>query len=188
MTTLINAIVCYCIQNQIILPGQETWFRYGLEKRISGIYVLLPCAILALILSDLWTASSFLVSFYYLRSRTGGYHAHTPFLCLCSSILLLLLFFLVLLPILNTTLIIVLIVISLIIVFVLAPINHPNMHLSRDEYQACKQCSHKRVLKLSASTLILNYFGVFSCARGIALGCTLVSLLICLAHFKTEDS
>lgn len=49
---LIISIVFYCIQNQIITVENEAWFRYVLDKRVSTLFVFIPCTLLAIHLSD----------------------------------------------------------------------------------------------------------------------------------------
>lgn len=75
----------YCIDNNILPPEDFPWLRYGIEKRLLSIAGIVISVTLASALSDPYTAISFCGSFYYLRSRTNGYHAKTVRSCLGSA-------------------------------------------------------------------------------------------------------
>lgn len=77
MNSLLDWFTNYCINNQLISNDNEVWFRYGLEKRLCTLSVLVPFAFIAVRISGFWTAFSYIMSFFYLRSQTNGYHSKT---------------------------------------------------------------------------------------------------------------
>lgn len=116
MNSLLDWFTNYCINNKLISRDNEAWFRYGLEKRICTLIVLVPFAIVAINISEFWTALFYMISFYYLRSQTNGYHAKTHWGCFIGSLLLLLFFVFFIEPMLDAFWILVLVSITVMIV------------------------------------------------------------------------
>lgn len=141
MNSLLDWFTNYCISNALISKDNEALFRYGLEKRLCTLVVLIPFAVIAIYLSGLWTAISYIISFFYLRSQTNGYHAKTHWGCFVGSLLLELLFLMVIKPMLNTIWVLVLVSLASLAVFLFAPYNHPMMNLDDQEYAACKKAA-----------------------------------------------
>lgn len=181
MNSLLNWFTNYCIRNQLISKDSEVWFRYGLEKRLCTLFVLVPFAFIAVRISGFWTALFFITSFFYLRSQTNGYHAKTHFGCLLGSIILELFFVMVIEPMLDVIWVLVLASITIIVVFALAPYNHPMMNLDDHEYSACKKASRIRCIQLALICFVFLFCGFHKIANGISLGCAMTSTLLVFA-------
>ena len=184
MNSLLDRMVNYILSNQVVSADKEAWLRYGLEKRIYTLLVYIPFSILAVLLAGFWTAVFFMVSFFYLRSKTNGIHAQSAIACVFGSILLELLFLGLVSPYLNEISIVVLIAISLVIVYLLAPYNHPNMNLTSEEHIACKKISQIRATQLAFLVVLLISCGLIEIAKGISLGYTMASALLGLAYIS----
>ena len=184
MNSLLDRMVNYILSNQVVSAEKEAWLRYGLEKRIYTLLVYIPFSILAVLLAGFWTAVFFMGSFFHLRSKTNGIHAKSAIACLFGSVLLELLFLGLFLPYLNEISIVTLIAISLIVVYLLAPYNHPNMNLTTEEYIACKKISRIRATQLAFLVVLLISCGLIEIAKGISLGYTMASALLGLAYIS----
>lgn len=188
MNSLLDWFTNYCISNALISKDNEVWFRYGLEKRLCTLVVLIPFAIIAVYLSGLWTASSYITSFFYLRSQTNGYHAKTHWGCFVSSLILELFFLMVIEPMLNAIWVLVLVGIAALVVFLFAPYNHPMMNLDDQEYAACKKAAHIRCILLAIFCYACVFLGLCEIAEGISLGCVMTSTLLVLAKITERRS
>ena len=188
MNSLLDWFTNYCINNQLISEDNESWLRYGLEKRLCTVIVFLPFAVIAVHISGFWTALFFIISFFYLRSQTNGYHAKTHLGCLLSSLLLELFFLMFIAPILNFVWILVLVTLSAVSVFVLAPYNHPLMNLNDHEYSACKKAARIRCMQLALSCYVCVLLGFHEISDGITLGCAMTSTLLVFANFTERRS
>lgn len=183
MAVLVEKIVSYCIRNDVISASDEIWFRYGIEKRMSTLLGMIPITILAVYLSSFPAAVSFLTSFFLLRRRTSGYHAKTPVGCLCTSILLESLFFLGLYPRLNAVLMTICGGLSVVVIFFLAPYNHPNMHFTNNELLALRFRGRiVTLMLLSVATACWNV-QLLAIARGLMIGITMAAFSLCLVYF-----
>jgi len=188
MNSLLDWFTNYCISNTLISKDNEAWFRYGLEKRLCTLVVLIPFAVIAIYLSGLWTAISYIVSFFYLRSQTNGYHAKTHWGCFVVSLLLELFFLMVIEPMLNVIWVLVLVGLAALVVFLLAPYNHPMMNLDDQEYTACMKTARIRCILLVISCYTCVFFGLHEIAEGISLGCVMTSTLLILAKITERRS
>ena len=83
----IKNLTNYCVEKGIIAEDKSEWFQYGIERRLISILIGCPFFVLALILTDFSVSASFFLSFYYLRSRTNGFHAKSVHACLIISLL-----------------------------------------------------------------------------------------------------
>lgn len=188
MNSLLDWFTDYCISNELISKENEAWFRYGLEKRLCTLVVLIPFAIIAVYLSGVWTAMSYIISFLYLRSQANGYHAKTHWGCFVGSLLLELFFLMVIEPMLNASWVLVLVSIAVLVVFLLAPYNHPMMNLDSQEFAACKKAARIHCILLAISCYACVFFGLYEIAEGISLGCVMTSTLLVLAKLTERRS
>lgn len=56
-------------------------YKYGTEITISSFFNITLILLFSFIISDILAGIAFLISFIFLRSFTGGYHAKTYFMC-----------------------------------------------------------------------------------------------------------
>lgn len=121
MEWLVDGIARYCVKEGILTSQDISWFKYGLEKRISTILVGIPFLIIAFMLSDFLCAISFFITYFFVRKYLGGYHAKTVWGCVAFSLSIELIFLGVLKHILNLPVIFAIIGISIIATLKLAP-------------------------------------------------------------------
>lgn len=188
MHGLLDRFIDYCINNQLVSRDNETWLRYCLEKRISTLIVFVPFALIAVLISGFWTALVFITSFFYLRSQANGYHAKTHLGCLIGSLFLELFFLVYIEPMLDAILTLVLVGITIMVVFALAPYNHPQMNLNDYEYSACKKASRIRCIHLAFSCFVFLGWDMREIATGISLGGAMMSTLLVFANFTERRS
>lgn len=173
-----------CINNGYITQEQAPWLHYGIEKRVTAFIISIPMLIVGSLVSSPAVAFSFYFSFYLLRSRTNGFHAKSFGGCVILSILTET-FFLGILPrVWNDTVVTALLIASIIIIFVLAPYNHPNMDLSSEEIVECARSAKRRLSVLILFLIVLHILQFNQLATGIIIGetfyCHFLSLLICI--------
>ena len=88
MQKLMDMVTAKLVTEEVVKACDKEWFAYGLEKRVLTIFTAIPFLIIAIALSDIWTAVMYLCSFYFLRVRTNGYHAKTIVSCIAWSLIL----------------------------------------------------------------------------------------------------
>lgn len=184
MDGVINWIIAYSLKNGIVTENNLPWFRYGIEKRLTTIVVMIPFFILAVLLTNIYVTCVFLLSFYLLRSRMNGYHANKFTRCFIHSLLLEVVCLLLIYPLLNQISVYALSIICFTLIFILAPYNHPNMHLNKEEVTACRISSRIRVSCITICNIIVCALGYLDCAKGILLGTMMAVYLLCLAYLR----
>ncbi len=184
MDRVINWIIAYSLKNGIVSEDNIPWFRYGIEKRLTTTIVMIPFFLLAVLLTNFSVACVFLLCFYLLRSRMNGYHANKFIHCLIHSLLLEITCLLLVYPILNHLSVYTLSIICFFLIFILAPYNHPNMHLNKEELYACKISSRIRISCITVCNIIICALGFLDYAKGIILGTMMAVYLLCLAYLR----
>lgn len=178
----IDNFVALCLHKGFITSEQAPWLRYGIEKRFSAVLVSIPMILLGAIISSPMQSLAFYITVYTLRTKTNGIHAKTPVRC-CLFSLLGVAFFLGLLPqICNNLLALLIVTTSAVVIFLLAPYNHPNMSLSTEERLACAQSAKRHLLKLLLTALTLSVLHCSQIVTGILLGIVMVALSLVLAY------
>lgn len=184
MQQLIAKISDICVGAKIVDENDYEWFCYALEKRLTSLITASFFLLIAVTMTDVVTAAAYLGSFYYLRTRTNGYHAKSFVGCICISLSLETTFLKFFLPILNVQIAIAINCINLIIVILFSPFNHPSMHMSREEIEACRMSARRRVLWLTAVMMLAYLFRMAELANGIVLGNTMAALLLSIANIR----
>ena len=182
MNVAVDFIVTLCIRKNIIKEENIAWFRYGLEKRIVTLVVGIPFVLMGIAISNIWTALSFFLSFFFLRTRMNGYHAKSILGCLICSLALELLFLGGIAHWINNYSAGVIMALVLITTFTVAPYNHSNMHLTSNELSACKIAVRIRysILLVILGVCILHKWTAIT--KGIASGCAMAGTLLCFAY------
>lgn len=171
-----------CLEKQIITQTQAPWFLYALEKRVLTVLFTIPFLVLAILLSSVSCGFFFFTSFYCLRKYIGGFHAKSVLGCLVISLLSETAFFLIGYPLLSTPVIFCTVILCVAVIYILAPYNHPNMHLTEEETAACRKRGRIRALVISACTIAAGLFGFDETAKGFILGTALATAMLCLGY------
>lgn len=184
MDLLVNKLVTYCISNHYVDSSKEEWLRYGFEMRLSTLIVLIPFIVLACVLTNLPCAASFFISFFYLKRFTCGYHAQSPYICLFASLLVELFFLCVYCPLLDYRKVILADVFCVIGIFIMAPYNHPNIHLTPKEQTTLQHASRRSVILLSIGSVLCFELELANIAVGVTTGMSMAVALLGFAYIS----
>lgn len=186
----VNSFVEMCVEKDYVSQERATWLQYALEKRIVTVMGFIPLLILGIMIAHPATVGGFLAAFCLLRSRTNGYHAKSAGRCLIYSIIGEVLFLKVLPMVWNDIICCIVLTVSFVLIWFLAPYNHPNMDLSSEEVTACAKSAKQRLclLLLALSTLYVQKqnqlaLGIF---LGIVMAASALAIPYCLQGHFTE--
>lgn len=179
----VESFVSKCVESGYISCNKAPWLTYALEKRISSVIITIPLLFLGTKISSISVAIAFYVSSRSIRSYTNGVHAKSLIGCFCGSIICEICFLGIFRSILTVELKIIFMLVSLILIWLLAPYNHPNMALSKEEIHLCASKAKRRVLLLAVATLILDAASVHDAAEGILLGLVMTAIMLAMAYF-----
>ncbi len=187
MEKLVNEITEKLVTCEFVDSRDAEWFSYAIQKKLISLISGFAFLIIGIMSTELDTAVTYLGSFYFLRTRTNGYHAKTFILCLMYSLALELAMLYLLLPELNTFWAFALNAICTACVFQFAPVNDRSIHLNAAELKACKRSGRLRILLLEALLIAAYLLSVDSIVNGLTLGNTMTALLLVIAKIKKEN-
>ena len=112
-----------------------------------------------------------------------------PFLYLVLDIIVyyvIYVLFLLILPYLKGSASLWILALSTIIIFWLAPYDHPNLHMTKEELAASRRMARLTVLILDMALILSLGAKFYAFANGIALGLGLTAFLLIVAHGKQK--
>ena len=157
MEALAERLTNCLLRKNFITASQSKWCHYMIIHRAMNIISLIVLIPLGAFISDWATSLCLVLGYRFLRSRTGGFHAHTPHGCLLSAVAIQVISLLCL-PVLSTAAFaikIMLRVCSCVSIILLAPSNNAAVHLTAREIKALKVSIPVRIGILLAMTLLL---------------------------------
>lgn len=183
MSLFVEQIIGCCVKEQLISEDKIPWFRYSLEKRLYTFIGIIPFAILAVLISNIWCAICFLTVFFSLRSRINGYHADTLLGCFLMSLVIEIIFLIVFVILLTPVNCMVIVILCCCILFLFSPYNHSNMHYSIDEIIALKKSIRRRLVIILLLALIMRIMHWDNGLRGLVTGIAMATFMLCLAYY-----
>lgn len=178
----IHILVDWCLQKGYISQEEVPWLQYAFEKRIITLVTFVPLLVLGFSIANSAMVIGFFAAFYFLRTRTNGYHAKNVGWCLFYSALGEILFLNLIPQHWNKFFLLVALIVSIAIIWLLAPYNHPNMKLSQEEIEACARSSKNRLSILLIVLSLLYICRQWQLAIGILSGIFMVASLLVLAY------
>lgn len=182
----IDSLVEVCIQKGYVTEEKAPWLRYALERRLASLVVFAPLICIGLLITNPATMFAFFITFCSLRMRTNGFHAKSSGRCLIYSMVGELFFLRVLPTLWNDIIAFAALAISTVLIWVLAPYNHPNMNLSPEEILACATSAKWRLGILVFALSVLSVWKQEHLARGIVLGIVMTASTLAMAYCSQE--
>lgn len=170
---------------------KRQWLQYGMETFLGKLFNGILLFVIALFLGRLLETLVFVCVFSLLRKFTGGYHMKNDTICSIVSVILsfLVVFLAVRLDnLLTAVLSFFFAVLGAITINMLAPVNHPQLHLTEEESILLqKKATRTAVIAVSVFFVLMLFFPYrYSIIGNIAIMC--VAVLIILAKlFEQEE-
>ena len=150
-------IAYWCLSFEIIDKEQLEWCVYSIEKRMTTIVTWVFILLIGSLCFGVIQSLIFTLFFFFLRQTTNGFNAHSYLSCLILSIAVEIVF-LFIASIISYSISIVSIILADIIIWKFAPSNNLCIHLDQEEIWALKRKSHKRLIVVNISYLLLIIF------------------------------
>lgn len=166
----IDSFCSYCLKIGYVTEDRIPWLRYAIQKKYVVILIAIPFLITGVLLSSISTACTFLFSFYFLRTRTNGFHAKNIWSCFFISLVSEIIFLGVLPYIMKNTYIIGLLFLSAIYIWVASPAKCPNFVLTDSEMKACAISAKIRMLIIVSAWFIFHLLNNSQVSEGLAFG------------------
>lgn len=155
MHTLARRFTNYLIGNDYINPDEQEEYIYGIEVILGKIINYFTLLLLAIINRKIIEMLVFMIVFFSLRKGTGGFHAKKARNCYIGTIIIYFMIIEFVVPVLVCDWILMEVVTlsAVIIIFLFAPVNHPNLNLDEKEIEACR--IYSRYLSVVIGMVIL---------------------------------
>lgn len=141
---MIDRYINLLIDRGIIWQGEEEIYKYKLTCFLEKTFTISIMILISLIFRQTISIVMFIVSFFWLRSRMGGFHLDSFKGCFVGTIgteiVLILLIKYRVVPLIISE---ILSAIAAVIIFILGASNHPNMNYDKDEYRFNKKYAIK---------------------------------------------
>lgn len=181
-----DSFVVMCIQKGYASEDEAPWLRYAFEKRITSAIAFVPLLIIGLLITNPAKLLAFLITFFLLRTRTNGFHAKSGGRCLLYSILGEVFFLRVLPMVWNDIIAFIALGMSIMLIWILAPYNHPNMDLSSEEVVVCAKSAKLRLSILALTFCILCIWRQTQLSEGILLGIVMTASTLAMAYLMVK--
>lgn len=162
MDTLAKKLTDYIIDKKIILPEHYEIYHYGLTCFLELLISFITCVIISMLLKMPIECLIFFAIFIPLRSFGGGLHLNTYLHCyLASCTVLTITLLLVKYITIPAVASLILCFISLILLFIIGPVDNPNRPVSSDENQLFKRRTNITLIVCGIVAGIFYGFGKY---------------------------
>lgn len=158
MENWVNHLVENMIKEQIIKETEKENYIYTITCLTESVVVIGSILLISFFLGNMISTIGFLVFFFSLRKRTGGYHAKTFFRCYLATLITygLVVILCQRVSFYNRIHWLLLILAGMVIV-IIGSVNHPNIHWEKDEFREAKKAARWLLLLELCILAFLKY-------------------------------
>ena len=178
MERLSENIVNYYIKKKIVSPSMKIMYVYGVSLILNDILTFSIILAIAALIHGFYDGVIFLVTFYILRIRSGGFHAKKTWICRASMISTFLLVFISSKLITAASIewiVIPISILSLMAILPIVPVENPNKILDENKKKKNK------VYAIITALLFLNGSNILTILNrneGIIITLTVLSVAV----------
>ena len=176
-------IVESLIDNRMIKYEYRESYEYAILCQIEQFITVGSILVLAIFLKKCVPTLCFLLSFFSLRKRTGGFHMNTFIQCYFGTIAVYMCV-LFLEPFISIHILVALTVISVIYIMFVGCVNHINMQLDRNELVELKK-SARIVLSL---LMLMMVFEIWLDVSRELIYCSAMGIIVCAVLLFIEKA
>lgn len=146
-------------KNDLIEEAEYENFVYVLLGDMESLIVISSILFLSIVIGRFIPTVSFLLCFFSLRERTGGYHLDSYLKCYIGTIFLYLIISFISSKIYESQeILLVFVMIAMVVILRLGSINHPNMDMEKEELRENKKMS--RIIVITEVFVLLCLYWV----------------------------
>lgn len=174
---------------KIISKSRCEYYEYALIGMVEHTITLGTMLLLGLIFRKFLSTICFMVFFFSLRRRTGGFHANKFWQCYLGTII----FYTLIMQIVpifcrNRAVMYVMLFFAILFICIIGTINHPNIDMSKSEMQESKKAARLIVLMEVMIIAVLIYLKVDILHIGyMSAAVILCAFLMCLAKIVKQE-
>ena len=144
----VNSMTDAMVKRNILISEKRDYYTYILEVMIEKIITYSTLIIISIFMHVTIPTLLFMLFFFSLRERTGGFHFDSFMKCFMSTLVIYILMNAVLITFFlsHENLMYVALSISTVIIMYIGNVNHPNLDLDVDEILDCKKSARTIVI------------------------------------------
>ena len=175
---LATDLIAQMVENKIIDKEMAEKYIYTFICFVEKIITISSIALISLITNNFLPTIFFLIFFFKLRKRTGGYHLDKFYKCYLATIATYLTVMFTGEELSNyPRLLLVTVVIAVTYIVIIGTVNHPNMHMNSEEFTESK--------KLTRIIVLLEFATILGCvllgADMIYVSYMAIAVILCAA-------
>ncbi|MFI3212903.1 MAG: accessory gene regulator B family protein [Eubacteriales bacterium] len=185
-----NRITFFFVSRNLLEKQYYDWYVYTIQTKMICLIGIASMLVLGSAFWGVLETILFLQSFILLRKCSGGYHASTWWKCWLTSMVLIVTnsFLSNIIYLYSYISMILLICFSISIIFIFAPINHPNMKMNSKELYRNKIKARKNVILGNVFVLFLSFiFPNHDYAVCYVLGLVNATLFVLIAKIIRQE-
>ena len=174
---------------KIISKSNCEYYEYALISMVEHAITVGTMLILGLIFRNFLPTICFIVFFFPLRRRTGGFHANKFWQCYLGTVITYVVVMLIV-PMLciNQTIMYGILFLAIVLICIMGTINHPNIDINKSELQESKKAARLIVLMEVMIMAALVYLKVDIPYTGyMCMAVILCACLMCLAKIIKQE-
>lgn len=178
------------LQSGVIGEEEKELYQYAFVVKTEQYLTFVVLFFMAWIFGKVLPTLMFLLCFYPIRRRSGGYHMKNFFGCFIGTIVIYALWVKIMEPlmILHEPLLYIIFAISFILLEAIGAINHPNMDWSGEEYRASKKMVREVVFFELAVVIVTGLLGAeIEYVAYMMFGMILSAFLLVLAKVMRQE-
>ena len=176
-------------KEKIISKSSCKYYEYALISVVEHAITVGTMLLLGFIFRQFLPTICFMVSFFSLRRRTGGFHANKFWQCYLGTVITYIAVIQVV-PVLCINQIIMygMLFLAIILICIIGAINHPNIDISKSELQESKKAARLVVIMEVMIIVVLAYLKANILYIGyMSVAVILCALLMCLAKIIKQE-
>ena len=186
---LLRRFVDLLLENGLISKAEYEDFVYVLLGDVESLMVITSILFLSIMIGQIIPTVGFLICFFALRKRTGGYHLDSYFKCYIGTLCLYIIITIIAYITFECTEILLgSAMIAMAVIMLYGSINHPDMDMENDELQESKMMSRIIVGMEFSVILFLKWLGnVEMLVAYSSLAIVLCAILLVLAKLTGQE-
>lgn len=186
---VIRRFVDLLLKRGLISNAEYEDFVYVLLGDAESLIVITSILLISIAIGQVVPTVAFLICFFALRKRTGGYHLDSYFKCYIGTLCLYAIITVIAYITFECTEILLgFSIVSMAIIMWFGSINHPNMDMENDELQESKTMSRIIVgLEMSVIVFFKWLGGVEMIVAYVSLAIVLCAILLVLAKLTGQE-
>ncbi len=185
----IRRLVGLLLKNGLISEVEYDDFVYVLLGDVESLIVITSILLIGIIIGQVVPTAAFLICFFSLRKRTGGYHLDSYLKCYIGTLCLYVMITVIAYTALECTeILLCFALIAMVVVMWFGSINHPAMNMETDEVQESKTMSRIVVSMEISVILFLKWLGnAEMIVAYLSLAIVLCAILLVLAKLTGQE-